>query len=70
MGVRKLAIIFTSLLLLSACSNEMSAEEKRNKFDSCVIKQMSFNEYDYTTPDYIMKKWESEALELCRHWLD
>jgi len=67
--MRKLAIIFTSLLLLSACSNEMSAEEKRNKFDGCVIEQMS-DKNQLMIKSAAWAKWEFQAQEFCRHWLD
>lgn len=33
----KLVLITCSLVLLSSCSSEPSAQEKRNMFDKCVI---------------------------------
>lgn len=67
--MRKLAIIFTNLLLLSACSNEMSAEEKRNNFDGCVIDQMAIHDV-LGVNSAVVAGWQQEAEKACRNFLD
>ena len=38
--MKKLLLLSLSLILISGCSSELSPQEKRNKFDACVIRDI------------------------------
>ena len=41
--MKKVFLLSVSLILLSGCSSELSPQEKRNKFDACVIRDIQEN---------------------------
>ena len=52
----KIVLISFSLVFLTSCSSEPSAQEKRNQFDACVIEKLK--EYADTTGGQYYEKLE------------
>ncbi|CAB4735429.1 MAG: hypothetical protein F2699_00910 [Actinobacteria bacterium] len=65
--MKKVSLLLLSLILLSGCS--ASPQEKRNKFDGCVIDQMAIHNVDGVN-SAVVAGWQQEAEKACRNFLD
>ena len=76
--MKKIFLILLSLILLSGCSSELSPQEKRNKFDACVIRDIQKSLKDvkvfaqiFATKDlFYLDVFEISANSKCVKFLD
>ena len=59
-------VILSGLLVLTGCSSEPSAEEKRNLFDKCVLDYIEANRSEI---NFVMEDVREQAPIECRYLL-